>query len=39
VIKYEEEGFVEWNGNLYHLVKYPDPRNNLRAFIHTEKGD
>jgi len=39
LIKYNEEGIIEWNSNLYHCVKYDDPCTNLREWIVNDHQD
>jgi len=39
VLKYDTEGLVEWNGNLYYVVKYDDPNSSLRQFVKNDRAD
>jgi len=39
LIKYDQEGFIEWNNNLYHAVQYDDPCTNLNDWITVEHAE
>jgi len=39
LIKYEQEGLIEWNGSLYHAVKHDDPCTSLWDWVTVEHAE
>lgn len=39
LLKYDQEGLIEWNGNLYHAVKYDDPCISLHDWVVVDHAE
>jgi hypothetical protein len=39
LIKYDQEGFIDWNDCLYHAVQYDDPCTSLNDWINIEHAE
>jgi len=39
LIQYDQEGLVDWNGNLYHAVKYEDPCVSLHDWVTVDHAE